>query len=258
VRHHLADVVIGVRRATDDDELHPAGLLGADPAERLKQHVRVVLRLEAADEQDVALRLETEALERLGSVVARVIDAVGHDADLLARSGSKMSATACESVIARRPTAARLRSAKRRYDLASVGHLRRSESSPSTLITAGIAAQRVIRHSGELPAMKNSATSGLVTRAACSRRQEGVHEGVEVLVLDRAQVDEPRALVGGQLPVDDVRAAVDDHLVAALGQPRGELLDRRLEAAVGGGDPAGAEDRDLHLWPNVCISLARE
>ena len=34
------------------------------------------------------------------------------------------------------------------------------------LITAGIQDHRAIRHRGELPAIKNSATPGLVTRAA--------------------------------------------------------------------------------------------
>ena len=77
-----------------------------------------------------------------------------------------MSATAWLSVIAWSAQRGAVRSAKRRYALANAGHLRRSESSPSTLITAGIDARRVIRHSGELPAMKNSATSGFVTRAA--------------------------------------------------------------------------------------------
>src|SRR5581483_649038 len=76
-----------------------------------------------------------------------------------------MSATAWLSVIASSAQRGAVLSAKRRYALANAGHLRRSESRPSTLITAGIAAQRVIRHKGELPAMKNRATSGLVRRA---------------------------------------------------------------------------------------------
>ena len=47
-------------------------------------------------------------------------------------------------------------------------HLRRSESRPSTLITVGMPAARVTRHSGLFPAMKNSATSGLTRRDACT------------------------------------------------------------------------------------------
>ena len=35
------------------------------------------------------------------------------------------------------------------------------------LMSVGMPAARVIRHSGELPAMKNRATSGRVMRAAC-------------------------------------------------------------------------------------------
>jgi hypothetical protein len=77
-------------------------------------------------------------------------------------------------------------------------------------------------------------------------RQAGVHEGVEILVLDRAQMHQARALVGPQPPVDDMGPAVHDHLVTALGQPRGELLDGGLEAGVGSGDPARTEDGDLH------------
>jgi len=46
------------------------------------------------------------------------------------------------------------------------GHLERSESRPSTLMTVGMPAARVIRHIGELPAMKKRATSGLTVRAA--------------------------------------------------------------------------------------------
>ena len=45
----------------------------------------------------------------------------------------------------------------------------RSESRPSTLMTVGMPAPRVIRHSGLLPAMKNSATSGFSRRARVQR-----------------------------------------------------------------------------------------
>jgi hypothetical protein len=78
-----------------------------------------------------------------------------------------MSATSWLSVRARSAHRGARLSAKRRYDLASAGHLRRSESRPSMLITVGMPPRRVIRQSGELPAMKNRATSGFVTRAAC-------------------------------------------------------------------------------------------
>src|SRR3954468_14434458 len=77
-----------------------------------------------------------------------------------------MSATAWESVMDRSAQRGAVRSANRRYALAKAGHLRRSESSPSTLMTVGIPAPRVTRQSGELPAMKNSATSGRTDRAA--------------------------------------------------------------------------------------------
>jgi hypothetical protein len=56
-----------------------------------------------------------------------------------------------------------------------------------------------------------------------------------------------RALPFAQAAIDDVGAAEHDDLVAARRQAAGELLGGRLEAAVGRGDPARAEDGDLHL-----------
>jgi hypothetical protein len=76
---------------------------------------------------------------------------------------SKMCATAWESVIARVAIRGDTRSAQRRYAFAVRFHLRRFESSPSMLISVGIPRARVMTHSGLLPAMKNSATSGLST-----------------------------------------------------------------------------------------------
>jgi hypothetical protein len=49
--------------------------------------VRVVLRLETADEQDVAARLQAEPPQRAVAVAARVLDAVGDDADPAAVAG---------------------------------------------------------------------------------------------------------------------------------------------------------------------------
>src|SRR6202023_1308098 len=77
----LADVLPRVRGAADDDELHAAGAGRRDARERLDEHVRVVLRLDAADEQHVLARLEPELGELAGAVEARVLDAVGDHAD---------------------------------------------------------------------------------------------------------------------------------------------------------------------------------
>src|SRR5206468_9414535 len=71
------------------------------------------------------------------------------------------------------------------------------------------------------------------------------------LVADRREVDEVGPAPLGQAAVDDVGAAVDVHLVAAVAEPAGDLLGRRLEAGVGGGDAAGAEDGELHRQARV-------
>ena len=55
-----------------------------------------------------------------------------------------------------------------------------------------------------------------------------------------------RALPLRDRGVDHVRAAVDRDVVAARGQAARDLLDGRLEAAVGGRDAARSEDGDVH------------
>src|SRR3712207_8188774 len=66
-----------IRRAADDDELHPARPLGRDPRERLDEQVRVVLRLEPADEEDVLARLQPDRKStRLNSSHANISYAV--------------------------------------------------------------------------------------------------------------------------------------------------------------------------------------
>ena len=97
--------------------------------------------------------------------------------------------------------------------------------------------------------MKNSATSGRVTRAACTADRNVCTNVSRYLLRTVGRWTSSAPLYSRQPPVDDVRAAVDDDLVAARGQPGGELLDGGLEAAVGGGDAARAEDRDLHRLP---------
>src|SRR3954465_12985997 len=157
-----------------------------------------------------------------------------------------MSATACESVSAVSAQRGALRSAKRRYALASGGHLARVESSPSTLMTVGMPARRVTRHSGLLPAMKNSATSGLSVRAACVALSSVCTKVSRYLLRTvgrwtrraprqwrRRGVGEARAGAVAEAAVDHVRAAVDDDLVPALRQAVRKLLGGRLEARVG-------------------------
>ena len=59
---------------------------------------------------------------------------------------------------------------------------------------------------------------------------------------------EPHTAVLVEAGRDHVRAAVDRDVMAAVGQPRPELLGERLEAAVGGRDPARAHDRDAQRF----------
>ena len=94
--------------------------------------------------------------------------------------------------------------------------------------------------------MKNSATSGLVTepRALPSRKVWTNVSRYLFWTVRRWTSSRPCI---GQARVHDVRAAVHDHLVTARGQARGELLDGRLEATVGSGNPSCAKDREIFI-----------
>ena len=74
--------------------------------------------------------------------------------------------------------------------------------------------------------------------------EEGVRQGVEILVADGGQVDQPHAAVhrlrGCAL------AAVDGDLVAARGQPGGEFFGKGFESAVVGRNAARAEEGNAH------------
>ena len=223
-------------RVCDDGQARP----------RLDEHVRVVLRLEAADEEDVAARLEAELVERRAPVPARVLDAVGDDADapavaVLVDVGDGVGVGDRAVGPARRVALGEAQVALGgRGPLAAVGVQAVDVDDGRDAGEAGDEAQR--RVAGD----EEQRDVGLLRARGVQRGEQRVRERVQVLVADRRQVHEPRALVGADAPVDDVRAAVDDDLVAALGQPLGELLGGRLEARVGRGDPAGAQDGDLH------------
>ena len=60
-------VVVGVGRVADDDEAQ----VGLEPAERLDEHVRVVLGHEPPDEEHVAARLEAELVRRIAGAARR-------------------------------------------------------------------------------------------------------------------------------------------------------------------------------------------
>ncbi len=253
----LLDVVVGVGRAADDDELHPPRPLARDAAERLDEHVGVVLGLQAADEQDVAARLQPEAVERLGALVAGVLDAVRHDADALAvalledlgdrvRVGDRGVRPARRVALGEAQVGLGERRPLRAVGVqpVDVDH-RRDAGAARDEAHRAVAGDEEQRDVGPQPPR------------AVQRGQERVRERVEVLVAHRRDVHQPGALVLLQPAVDDVRTAVDDDLVAALGEAAGELLGRRLETAVGGRDAARPQDRDLHRAPPVVDSLAR-
>ncbi len=85
--------------------------------------------------------------------------------------------------------------------------------------------------------------------------QERVGEGVEVLAADRRQVHQARPGVG-LAPLGHVGAAVHRHLVPARAEALGQVLHGGLEAAVGGGDAAGAEHRDPHATASATAAHA--
>ncbi len=68
--------------------------------------------------------------------------------------------------------------------------------------------------------------------------------GVEVLVAYRWQDYQPDALECAKVPGRVMGSAINRDVMAALYQPEAQLLGERLEAAVVGGDPSGAENGD--------------
>ena len=87
---------------------------------------------------------------------------------------------------------------------------------------------------------------------------EGVRQGVEVLVADGGQVVQAHAAVAAsRMPL----AAIDGDLVPARRQARGKLFGEGLEAAVTGRNAARAENGDAHRRrrrPTSCAVSERE
>jgi len=192
---HLTDVVVGVRRAADDHQLHAAGPSLVDPAERLDQQVRVVLGLQPADEQDVAPQLEAELLERPAAVVPGVLHAVGDDADPpavapLERVGDGVA-------VGDRPISEAGRGALgeaqvglgQRRPLLAVGIESVDVDQGRDPGGPGDPAQRRVPGDEEQRDVRAGDPRGV------HRRQQRVDERVQVLVLDRRQVHQPSALV---------------------------------------------------------------
>jgi hypothetical protein len=82
-------------------------------------------------------------------------------------------------------------------------------------------------------------------------RQRRVAEGLQHLLADGGQVHEAHPQVLVRL-VGGGATAEDGDVVAAGGEPAADLLDGRLEPAVGGGDATGAHHRD----PEGAVGLA--
>ena len=118
--------------------------------------------------------------------------------------------------------------------LGDLGHFERWSPRPSTLITVGMCARDDAHR--RVPAMRNSRIVGLQaarragSTAACP-------DLVEVLARSSAGGSAARPSTG-PASVDDVRAAVDDDLMAALDQPRQRYLAAVFKAAGGRGDAA--------------------
>jgi hypothetical protein len=79
------------------------------------------------------------------------------------------------------------------------------------------------------------------------RADERMTERVQILVAQAGHVDETGAHELGADLADVALAAVDDDLVSALAEQLREMLDRRLEPTVMGGDAARADEGDLHV-----------
>ena len=86
-----------------------------------------------------------------------------------------------------------------------------------------------------------------VEPAARQRVQEGqrrVGRRLEVLGVDLRQPLDLHAAVGGAAGLGVRRAGVDRDVVPPAGEMCRQLLDRALDAAVGGGNTAQADHRD--------------
>ena len=263
-RAQLGLVLLRVGGVADDHQAQ----VGLQPSERLDEHVRVVLRHEPADEEDVAARREAQTLER----------AVGAGRPASPGAGGRRVG---------RPTPRRRRAvlqlgsvgdvdglvavgAVQLLDGARVGDRDRGEGGRRLLRETEVAArpgaplgavrvQTVDVDGGgdaEEPAEPGERAVagdevdrhvGAVHRPQVQGAEQRVHGRVEVLAGHGGEVDEPHAaVVPVHAALHHVRAAVDGDLVAALDQPGPDVLDGGLEAAVGGRDAACAHEGYPH------------
>jgi hypothetical protein len=84
---HLLDVLVGVRRAADDDELHPARDVAGMRAHASTSTCGLFSGSRRPTNRTYSRGSRPEALQRrtcAGLGVRRLLDAVGHDADALA------------------------------------------------------------------------------------------------------------------------------------------------------------------------------
>ena len=77
------------------------------------------------------------------------------------------------------------------------------------------------------------------------RGEEGVRQGLRVLVTDRRQVDKVDPAIGDWFAGCVAGSAVDRHPVPPLDEPCRQLLGERLEAAVARGNTPRAQDGNL-------------
>ena len=77
---------------------------------------------------------------------------------------------------------------------------------------------------------------------------ERVTDRLELFGLRGRKADDPHAEVRARFARDEQVTAVDRDFVASLDEASAELLRKRLETAIVGGNPSGAKDGDTHWW----------
>ncbi len=219
--------------------------------ERLDDPVGVVLGLQARHVEDVALRSETQAIERLASGRLGQIAAVG-DED--GGHAVTVAVVVLDDLCIRHD---RVRDDRRKRFRDAVGKLSKSVPLAPVALEA-VYVQDDARLAGQ-PRQKRrrgidriADEDGVKTfEGRVDAGEDPVHDGIEVLRRNGRKNTDPRAAPRRKVRLRVARAGVHRDLVSARSQARRKLLGERLESAVTGGDPAGAENADAHTQPYV-------
>jgi len=84
---------------------------------------------------------------------------------------------------------------------------------------------------------------------------EGVNDGIQILVGHSWQLDKPHPLVKSPFITDVVRAAVNGNFMAAFDEALAQLFDARLKATIARRNTSGAKECYSHV--RVCVRYAR-